>query len=71
MAHLFSDFGLADPDDIGQTEYRVMYELLEQTVGDDTDEDEPWGLAIAILMEFEHHARDMADLISFRSRGRR
>lgn len=54
-----------DPDSIGQSEYRVMYEHLRETL-DDCPEKERFELASSMLDEFESHARSMrADLYCY------
>lgn len=43
---------LPDPDDIGQSEYRVIYEHMKDTL-DDCPEEEQFDLALAMLGEFK------------------
>lgn len=43
---------LPDPDDIGQSEYRAIYEHMKDALEDCPDEDR-FGLALAMLDEFK------------------
>jgi hypothetical protein len=47
---------LPNPDDVGQSEYRAIYEHLKDTL-DDCPQSERMDLAIAMLCEFEEWAR--------------
>lgn len=61
------DFGLADPDDIGVSEYRAIYENLADALADYSDENLPnmsaHEYAIAILDEFVGWAINMREKV--------
>lgn len=49
---------LPDPDDVGQSEYRTIYETLRDTLRD-CPEEERFDLAVSMLDEFEWWAKDI------------
>jgi 20S proteasome alpha/beta subunit len=53
------DFIPPDPDDIGSSEYRAIYEVLEASFDKYADPAENLELAEAILAEFIEHAQGL------------
>lgn len=49
---------LPNPDDIGQCEYRTIYESIRDTLND-APEDERMEIALSMLDEFKMWAKDM------------
>jgi hypothetical protein len=59
-------FGFPDPDEVGQTEYRVIHECLSDALAsqDDDDPDEsPSQMMLSILGEFRTWAEELITLI--------
>lgn len=58
---------LPNPDDIGNSEYRAIYDSLKSTL-DDCPEEERFNLAIAMLDEFEFWAKDIKSTLTASSK---
>ena len=54
--------GATDPDDIGSSEYRAIYECIDESISD-LDSEDPRELAIQMLGEFIDHAITMREAI--------